>query len=114
LDCPVISIDYSLAPENPFPRPTEEVLYAYTWILNNPEKFGLLINFIDLNIFFEILGWTGEKICMVGDSAGGNLIVSVSLRLVELGAKRMPDGLIPIYTPFLFQVTRSYQFFLKF
>lgn len=41
---------------------------------------------------------------MVGDSAGGNLIVSVNLRLVELGAKRLPDGLVPIYTPFLFQV----------
>jgi acetyl esterase/lipase len=46
---------------------------------------------------------------MVGDSAGGNLIVSVSLRLVELGAKRLPDGLVPIYTPFLFQAIRTRQ-----
>uniref|UniRef100_A0A915DPR8 Hormone-sensitive lipase n=1 Tax=Ditylenchus dipsaci TaxID=166011 RepID=A0A915DPR8_9BILA len=83
LNCPVVSIDYSLAPENPFPRATEEVLYAYAWILKNPEK----------------LGWTGDKICMVGDSAGGNLIVSVNLRLIELGAKRLPDGIVPIYTP---------------
>uniref|UniRef100_A0A914H190 Hormone-sensitive lipase n=1 Tax=Globodera rostochiensis TaxID=31243 RepID=A0A914H190_GLORO len=91
LNCPIVSIDYSLAPENPFPRPTEEVLYAYAWILNNPEKFG----------------WTGSRICMVGDSAGGNLIVSVNLKLVELGVKRLPDGLIPIYTPFLFQYLPS-------
>lgn len=41
---------------------------------------------------------------MVGDSAGGNLIVSVNLRLVELNVKRLPDGIVPIYTPFLFQV----------
>lgn len=41
---------------------------------------------------------------LVGDSAGGNLIVSLTLRLIELNAKRLPDGLIPIYTPFLFQV----------
>jgi len=89
----LVSIDYSLAPENPFPRPTEEVLYAYAWILNNPES----------------VGWTGEKICMVGDSAGGNLIVSVNLRLIQLDVKRMPDGIVPIYTPFLFQVVNDGQ-----
>ncbi|KAI6218452.1 hypothetical protein M3Y95_01165700 [Aphelenchoides besseyi] len=91
LDCPIVSVDYSLAPEFPFPRPTEEVLYAYAWILKNPEKFG----------------WNGKKLLMVGDSAGGNLIVSVALRLAQLKAARMPDGLIPIYTPFLFQYLPS-------
>ncbi|KAI6182701.1 hypothetical protein M3Y97_00409100 [Aphelenchoides bicaudatus] len=87
LDCTIISIDYSLSPEFPYPRPTEEVLYAYAWILKNAKKFG----------------WSGKKVVMVGDSAGGNLIVSLSLRLIELNAKRMPDALVPIYTPFLFQ-----------
>ncbi|KAI6192718.1 Hosl-1 [Aphelenchoides besseyi] len=91
LDCPIVSVDYSLAPQFPFPRPTEEVLYAYAWILKNPEKFG----------------WDGKKLLMVGDSAGGNLIVSVALRLAQLKAARMPDGLIPIYTPFLFQYLPS-------
>ncbi|KAI6202938.1 hypothetical protein M3Y94_00499000 [Aphelenchoides besseyi] len=91
LDCPIVSVDYSLAPEFPFPRPTEEVLYAYAWILKNPEKFG----------------WNGKKLLMIGDSAGGNLIVSVALRLAQLKAARMPDGLIPIYTPFLFQYLPS-------
>jgi hormone-sensitive lipase len=89
LDCPIVSIDYSLSPEFPFPRPTEEALYTYAWILQNPQK----------------LGWTGEKIVLVGDSAGGNLIVSLALRLIELNTKRMPDALVPIYTPFLFQVS---------
>ncbi|KAI1693883.1 alpha/beta hydrolase fold domain-containing protein [Ditylenchus destructor] len=87
LECPLISIDYSLAPESPFPRAMEEVLYAYAYILNHPTDFG----------------WSGEKVCMVGDSAGGNLIISMNLRLIELGAKRLPDGIVPIYTPFLFQ-----------
>ncbi|KAI6172753.1 hypothetical protein M3Y98_01008400 [Aphelenchoides besseyi] len=40
LDCPIVSVDYSLAPQFLFPRPTEEVLHAYAWILKNPEKFG--------------------------------------------------------------------------
>ena len=51
------------------------------------------------------LGWTGNKIVFVGDSAGGNLCVSVALRLVELGAAKLPNALVPIYTPFLFQVS---------
>ncbi|CAD6194356.1 unnamed protein product [Caenorhabditis auriculariae] len=91
LNCPVVSVEYSLAPENPFPRPTEEVLYAYAYIINNP----------------SLLGWTGEKIVMVGDSAGGNLIMSVNLRLIQMNIRRKPDGLVLCYTPFLFQYLPS-------
>ncbi|KAI6188383.1 hypothetical protein M3Y98_00348900 [Aphelenchoides besseyi] len=68
-----------------------DVLYAYAWILKNPEKFG----------------WDGKKRSMVGDSAGGNLIVSVALHLAQLKAARMPDGPITICTPFLFQCLPS-------
>uniref|UniRef100_A0A1I7X9D6 Hormone-sensitive lipase n=1 Tax=Heterorhabditis bacteriophora TaxID=37862 RepID=A0A1I7X9D6_HETBA len=53
------------------------------------------------------ISWTGEKLCMVGDSAGGNLIMSVNLRLIELDVKRRPDGIVPVYTPFLFQYLPS-------
>lgn len=91
LNCTVVSVEYSLAPENPYPRPTEEVLYSYAWIVNNPHLFG----------------WTGEKICMVGDSAGGNLIMSACLRLIQLKVKKRPDGIVPVYTPFLFQYLPS-------
>ncbi|VDN33841.1 unnamed protein product, partial [Cylicostephanus goldi] len=91
LSCTVVSVEYSLAPANPFPRPTEEVLFAYAWIVNNP----------------QLVGWTGEKMCMVGDSAGGNLIMSVNLRLIELDVKKKPDGIVPVYTPFLFQYLPS-------
>ncbi|KAI6201849.1 hypothetical protein M3Y96_00886100 [Aphelenchoides besseyi] len=87
LDCSIVSVDYSLAPKFPFPRPIEEVLYAYAWIVKNPEKFG----------------WDGKKLLRVGDSSGGNLIVSVALHLAQLKAARMPDGPITICTPFLFQ-----------
>ncbi|GMT36309.1 hypothetical protein PFISCL1PPCAC_27606, partial [Pristionchus fissidentatus] len=91
LNCTVVSIEYSLAPENPFPRATDECLFAYAWIVNNPALFG----------------WTGEKLCMVGDSAGGNLIMSVNLRLIQLDVARKPDGIVPVYTPFLFQYLPS-------
>lgn len=54
-----------------------------------------------------IPGWSGRKIVLVGDSAGGNLIISLTLRLIELNIARLPDGIIPIYTPFLFQVSNQ-------
>lgn len=37
---PILSIDYSLAPEAPFPRALEEVLYIYGWALNNLKILG--------------------------------------------------------------------------
>ncbi|MCP9266109.1 Hormone-sensitive lipase [Dirofilaria immitis] len=85
LNCSIVSVEYSLAPENPFPRPTEEVLYAYAYIINNAVQ----------------LGWTGEKICMIGDSAGGNLIMSVSLKLVQLGYLPSPSRLLSCMDPLL-------------
>lgn len=37
LDVPIVSIDYSLAPQAPFPRAVEEVLYAYVWCLKHAD-----------------------------------------------------------------------------
>ena len=42
------------------------------------------------------LGCTGEKVVLVGDSAGGNLVVSVSMKLKQLGL-RLPDQLFSFY-----------------
>ncbi|VDM95916.1 unnamed protein product [Thelazia callipaeda] len=91
LNCSIVSVEYSLAPENPFPRPTEEVLFAYAYIISNAAEFG----------------WTGEKICLIGDSAGGNLVMSVTLQLIQLGVERLPDGIVTVYSPFLLQYLLS-------
>ncbi|KAJ0065790.1 hypothetical protein NL108_000001, partial [Boleophthalmus pectinirostris] len=80
LGVPILSVDYSLAPEAPFPRALEECFYAYCWALRN----------------HHLLGWTGEKVCLVGDSAGGNLCVTVSMRAAAFGV-RMPDGIVAAY-----------------
>ncbi|CAM9107031.1 unnamed protein product, partial [Lampetra fluviatilis] len=80
LDCPVLSVDYSLAPESPFPRALEECFYAYCWALTH----------------HNLLGWTGERVCLAGDSAGGNLCLSVCLRAAEVGV-RVPDGILAVY-----------------
>ncbi|KAM3873075.1 hormone-sensitive lipase [Diretmus argenteus] len=80
LGVPILSVDYSLAPEAPFPRALEECFYAYCWALRN----------------HRLLGWTGEKVCLAGDSAGGNLCLTTSMRAAAHGV-RMPDGLVMAY-----------------
>ncbi len=40
LNAPVLSVDYSLAPEAPFPRALEECFYAYCWAIKNHNLLG--------------------------------------------------------------------------
>ncbi|XP_023380502.1 hormone-sensitive lipase [Pteropus vampyrus] len=90
LGVPILSIDYSLAPEAPFPRALEECFYAYCWAVKH----------------CALLGSTGERICLAGDSAGGNLCFTVSLRAAAYGV-RMPDGIMAAYPATMLQFTAS-------
>ncbi|XP_072227182.1 lipase, hormone-sensitive a [Leuresthes tenuis] len=80
LSVPILSVDYSLSPEAPFPRALEECFYAYCWALNN----------------CHLLGSTAERVCLAGDSAGGNLCITVSMRALTSGI-RVPDGIMAAY-----------------
>uniref|UniRef100_A0A3Q0SKZ6 Hormone-sensitive lipase n=1 Tax=Amphilophus citrinellus TaxID=61819 RepID=A0A3Q0SKZ6_AMPCI len=80
LNVPVLSVDYSLSPEAPFPRALEECFYAYCWALNN----------------CHLLGSTAERVCLAGDSAGGNLCITVSMKAMSTGI-RVPDGIMAAY-----------------
>lgn len=40
LGVPILSVDYSLAPDAPFPRALEECFYAYCWALRNHHLLG--------------------------------------------------------------------------
>jgi len=75
------SIDYRLAPKNKYPDALDDVWQAYLWILNYSE---------------EILGIKKKKIIIVGDSAGANLCLALSLRLIRAGYQP-PDGCLLIY-----------------
>ncbi|KAK1151841.1 hormone-sensitive lipase [Acipenser oxyrinchus oxyrinchus] len=90
LDTPILSIDYSLAPEAPFPRALEECFFAYCWALKN----------------CHLLGSTAERVCLAGDSAGGNLCLTVSMRAASYGV-RLPDGIMTAYPATLLTATAS-------
>ncbi|KAM5237194.1 hormone-sensitive lipase isoform 1-T1 [Ctenodactylus gundi] len=90
LGAPIVSIDYSLAPEAPFPRALEECFFAYCWAVKH----------------CALLGSTGERICLAGDSAGGNLCFTVSLRAAAYGV-RVPDGIMVAYPATMLQPAAS-------
>lgn len=90
LDVPILSIDYSLAPEYPFPRQLQEILYVYAWVLRNP----------------AVTGTTAKKIIFVGDSAGANLLLGMTLWASELDLP-MPAGLFLAYVPLLVKFVPS-------
>ena len=81
LNVPIVAIDYSLAPEHPFPTAVDECFYCYCWVLNNLEKLGCK---------------KSAKICLVGDSAGGNLVLAIALRCIQTYIRK-PDGVVAIY-----------------
>ncbi|XP_049949475.1 hormone-sensitive lipase isoform X3 [Schistocerca serialis cubense] len=91
LDVPFLSVDYSLAPDAPFPRALEEALYAYCWARTHARMLGAADD---------------AQIIMAGDSAGGNLCLGVTLKCLELGIPP-PSGLFLAYVPVLLSFVPS-------
>lgn len=60
----VIAIDYRLAPEYPYPNGFNDCYDVVKLIMDNLETLGL----------------KEEDICLMGDSAGGNLVAAISLK----------------------------------
>lgn len=71
----VLAIEYRLVPEGPFPAAIDDAVAAYRWL--------------------RAEGVPAGKIVLAGDSAGGNLSVTVMLALRERG-EPLPAGSIPI------------------
>ncbi|CDW87878.1 hormone sensitive [Stylonychia lemnae] len=81
LGAPILSVDYRLAPANQFPDALNDVWQVYYWVVQYGESY---------------LGVKIDKIVLVGDSAGGNLVAAVTIMAIERNF-RVPDGVILCY-----------------
>jgi epsilon-lactone hydrolase len=63
--CRALGVNFRLAPEHHFPAPLEDAVTAYRWLLAQ--------------------GFKPENIALVGDSAGGNLVLTSMLSLRAQG-----------------------------
>jgi acetyl esterase len=74
--CQVISIDYRLAPEHPFPAGHDDAMAAVAWIRSDGAARGL----------------DPSRIAVAGDSAGANLSLGVLVGLREKGLPQIQGG----------------------
>jgi hormone-sensitive lipase len=81
LKVPIFSIDYRLAPKNPFPDPVNDCYQAYYWLITQLKVH---------------MGIEPETVIVTGDSAGGHLAVALT-NLAIMRNFRVPDGLVLHY-----------------
>jgi acetyl esterase len=76
----VVSVEYRLAPENPYPAGLDDCETVTRWALDNAARFDV----------------PSSSVLLAGESAGGNLATAVTLRLRDANAPSVA-GQVLIY-----------------
>lgn len=99
LNALVISVDYRLSPEHPYPKPTEDCYAVTKYVLESASEFG-----------------NTDKVIIGGDSAGGNAVAVISLRLKKEKIKlpRLQVLIYPWIQMYNFRTASSKKYYSEF
>lgn len=75
---PVLSVEYRLAPEHPFPAPQEDCHSALVWLAGQADA----------------LGFDAQRIVVAGESAGGGLAAALAIMARDLGGPALAGQLL--------------------
>ena len=79
-DCVIVSVDYRLAPETPFPGPQEDNYAGLLWLAEHADELGV----------------DPDRIVVMGESAGGGLAASLAQMTRDRGGPKLA-GQVLVY-----------------
>lgn len=75
----LVSVDYRLAPENPYPAGLDDCVAGLTWMAGQPDELGI----------------NPERLALYGGSAGGNLAIATALWIRDHGGPALRYVMAP-------------------